>query len=123
MNGEKFHFSAVLSVIHNQNLSNETVSLLSYIFDKRVHNEQVIDLMPSCRDYLLECFPELDTPSIKSAFQDLNEALEADNNSLSCPTKIISDWLVEILPLCTCEEHIKVERPKKTHQKRGLRSE
>ncbi len=120
---KRFHFSTILSVIHNQNLSNETVSLLSYIFDRTVHNEQVIELMPHCRNYLLKYFPELDSITIKSAFLDLNERLEADNNSLSCPAKIISDWLVKILPLCTYGEYIEVEKPEKSiHQKRGLRS-
>lgn len=116
---KRFHFSTILSVIYNQKLSGETASLLSYLLDREIRDEQVLELMPSCRDDLLSQFPFLYNKEIMDAFVELNQKLEKgeDNNNFVCSTKIIRDWLLETLPICRCNEMLVVLVNKKNKRK------
>ena len=111
---KRFHFSTVLGIIHNQKLSGETASLLSYILNKQIRDEQVIELMPSCRDDLLKQFPNLNSDEIRQAFIKLNQDLDVDSNNFVCPAEQIGNWLTLVFPLCKCEEMLTVQK----HQQR-----
>lgn len=97
MSENRFHFSAVISVIYGYKFSEETLPLLSYLLGRKITDKEMPEAIPLCQEYLKEKFPDLCTTDIEMALKEMEVKIDSCNHTDS-PIKIITDFLKKVKP-------------------------
>ena len=87
-----FHYTSVLSVLHNRILNDEAYNLLSFLVGYNVSLNNFIEAREKCLDYLIHKFPKLVDIKSLEAFKCIDNIQEGD---ILCDAMIVENWLNE----------------------------
>src|SRR3989344_9369823 len=122
MQMKELHLGDVLSITTKHLVSPRHMSgvsdILNFMTRDKLFDFQLPRACDECRPYLLEQFPQLDTPEMDFAIGELIEILKIPNGKKE-PDKLILGWLSKLTSggyEVTCEEMLKVKPiPKGIH--------
>jgi len=96
--GKKFHFGDVLSIITGRLVSpggmGRVYDLLEFMTGKSLLSDELPKAMDECRPYLLKQHPYFDLIEIKNAVADLDKRLKGIENE-ERRREIVGKWLGE----------------------------
>ncbi len=112
---KEFHLGDVLSVIMGRFVSPRSVDgvndILNFMTGEKLFRHQISRACKECKPYLLEQFPEFDTPKMQFAVGELIEMLNTPSGKTH-PDKLVIGWLSSLVSGkygVKCEEMLKVK--------------
>lgn len=122
MQTKQFHISDVLSITTGRLVSTRHMDgvydILNFMTGDNLFTHQLPRASDECKPYLLEQFPQLDTPEMQFALGELSEMLKTQSGKKE-PDKLILGWLSKLTSGkygVKCEEMLEVKPiPKEAH--------
>lgn len=123
MQTKKFHISDVLSITTGRLVSTRHMDgvydILNFMTGDNLFTHQLPRASDECKPYLLQQFPQLDTPEMQFAVGELIEMLKTPSGKKE-PDKLILGWLSKLTSGqygVKCEEMLEVKPiPTEAHQ-------